>query len=839
MNNNLPMKCKKNTFQKIKSFILKLFDKKNKKDELPQEKKSYTESKENQDIREKLHKEQIKENNKKQILEIVDKNPKLIKTISDKRLRELNLIYEEELKRNQNKLLELEVKRKIENKNSISVIKQNLKENYNATYILKFYFNENTYIQAIKNDSFKTIYFKAENNVLNQITDQNIISIFKELYEIKPSNVVYLGFKKKNIDIKRELQTKSPHERHSFLWNLMTESKTSLIIDFLVRDDVENEDKLYVTRYLFPYETIILEKVIERYKIQAKKAKLPEKEWFKRREDAEFIKELLCSIDGISATDEEKVALLRDSIPRSYTNLWEEVICTLKSYELKKKFLPILQKKGYGHLLQEKLQKESQEKIRTQEYRDYIISFVSEALEEYGLFTKIFGSGFARERMQKLNEVILHDAPDELKAGSYFLYDESIHLYNVQKNSLQEFIKREGIKRVILHESIHHILAKGDGVTGIQTKLNDDEVGRGLNEGYTEWICTKKTGIECNNGYVELQKFIEQIELAIGEENTMRLGLGNIMNYPNPMGISFNDLFTLLKKADAVYQIGIADGKRQTQIYNDAVYEVESTLFELFFEKEFEELKKQPLDEVDLSKFERLAELMTSKPYESQEFASARFLKELDRMQRSKDNPLLAELLNMNPNLQIEFYERMAIALNEYILKDTNPIESIEIIVASSDSTESQNVVILANGKDVIRGNYTAEKNQDEQYKFINHTETEISQNIIKKFEKIREETLANNPNAQIIITDYSILIRNGEEEIAYIIDDKNDGLVRAEKIESVKLNIPESLRMQSEERKAYVLRNKIKEQKMRLALLENIPTIDSTMENDKAEVLE
>lgn len=52
------------------------------------------------------------------------------------------------------------------------------------------------------------------------------------------------------------------------------------------------------------------------------------------------------------------------------------------------------------------------------------------------------------------------------------------------------------------------------------------EIGRGLNEGLTNWI-VRKTGLP-TNGYRTLTNFMEELELAIGEDNVMEMGKGNL-----------------------------------------------------------------------------------------------------------------------------------------------------------------------------------------------------------------------------------------------------------------------------------------------------------------------
>lgn len=767
------------------------------------------------EFKENLKEEYKKEESKRQISEIIDNNPELIKTIEPERLKELNYIYEEKIAQNQNKLANLRKNKKIKDDNTIPILKQELHEKYNATYIIRFYYNGKTYIQAFKNDNFETVYFIADNNEVNPVIDDKQILIFKELYEIKPSEVVDLRFNKKDINLYDELSSINPVKRFDYMWDLFKEHKTSLLVNFFVRSDITNENKLFVSKYLMPYTYMVLPEIIKRYKKQANDAKLPKSNWFEREEDAEFIKSVICDL---IASDEEKIAFLRDAIPLKYTDLWEEVICSLESEEYKKRFLTIFKNKGKGDILEEEL--------RPNEYKKYIISFVSETLENYDPFTKVFGKEFARNRMNELNGVELIDEEDKYRRGECSTEFGVIRLFDVQGNNVEEYIERSKSKSVILHESIHHILTRGVANTGIQGDFYGEFVGTGLNEGYTEWIC-EKSGIGSSSKgscYGTLERFIEQIELAVGEENTMKLGTGSLVGFAEIAGISTNNLFELLKKADAVYKIGYENAKDRAmdkKAYNEAICEFESLLLELFFAKDLEELKNLPISETDLSKFEKLANLMESPMYESEIYTAVKFLKEFDKRM---NKPLLIYLQKENPNIVLDNY--FVDKLNGYLMKDTNPIENMEIIISSADEGRLQNVVLLINEKDAISGKYSVQRGTDGQYKFINHTGFYVDPQIIQEFERIRTETLERNPDAQIIISDYSIIIRENDEEKTYLIDEKNNSLVLADKIETVNVNIPEILSTESEERKAYVLRKKLREQEQEIALLESTPDL-------------
>ena len=100
-------------------------------------------------------------------------------------------------------------------------------------------YNSKKYVQAFKNDTLENVYYKIEENEVEQITDKNKLEKFKELYEIKPSNVVYLRFRKEKdiLDKLRKLETE--YERILFLHQIKMEE----LIKLLKREELKTEER--------------------------------------------------------------------------------------------------------------------------------------------------------------------------------------------------------------------------------------------------------------------------------------------------------------------------------------------------------------------------------------------------------------------------------------------------------------------------------------------------------------------------------------------------------------------------------------------------------------------
>lgn len=67
-------------------------------------------------------------------------------------------------------------------------IEEKLKEK-NLSYILQLKYNQENYVQALKNLDY--IYFKINEDDIEEVTNTNILKYFKEIYEIKPSTIIY------------------------------------------------------------------------------------------------------------------------------------------------------------------------------------------------------------------------------------------------------------------------------------------------------------------------------------------------------------------------------------------------------------------------------------------------------------------------------------------------------------------------------------------------------------------------------------------------------------------------------------------------------------------------
>ncbi len=207
--------------------------------------------------------------------------------------------------------------------------------------------------------------------------------------------------------------------------------------------------------------------------------------------------------------------------------------------------------------------------------RKYLIRTIPEKLEGNPFFVKIFGKGYAKSKMiSQINAVYTNEETGiENYAGYHSGSEKSITLCKSGADgkllSPQDVANSEYLQEVSLHESIHAILSRSvldtfrrniysgtgilEGYYNRKTKTYS-ELGRGLNEGYTEWLC-EKTGYKAN-AYPELTNFIRLIESAIGTERCMALGKGEIRKkFPELLDMSLDETLRIIGLSDSLYKV--------------------------------------------------------------------------------------------------------------------------------------------------------------------------------------------------------------------------------------------------------------------------------------------
>lgn len=205
-------------------------------------------------------------------------------------------------------------------------------------------------------------------------------------------------------------------------------------------------------------------------------------------------------------------------------------------------------------------------RIENPELKPYIIEFVTNTLESCELFERVFGKGFAKKSLDLNFAILFTNEVNKCTSAYYKMHELSITLCKSGKDgkllSVEDFLNDKKLQQTVLHEAIHAILtrtkkechktgiASGTGI--LEVYYDQEELGRGFNEGYTEWIC-EKAGMQ-SSSYINQLEFIKILELAIGPEDVMKMGKGDISkNISQLLQMTAEDTRYLLSKADHLY----------------------------------------------------------------------------------------------------------------------------------------------------------------------------------------------------------------------------------------------------------------------------------------------
>lgn len=208
-------------------------------------------------------------------------------------------------------------------------------------------------------------------------------------------------------------------------------------------------------------------------------------------------------------------------------------------------------------------------KVENKAVKEYLIKFVLNDLDNCPLFKRVFGKNFARENLELNLERVYTNEFSLIRSGYMDEEDLSITICTNKENdtilSIDDIEKRPNLKATIMHEALHAILSKskmfcrrnkikaGTGI--LECYENGKELGRGLNEGLTNWI-TEKTGNPIYS-YKELTRYIKMIELARGEEKVMKMARGNISrNVIDQLGMKKSEALSFLSLTDEIYSLG-------------------------------------------------------------------------------------------------------------------------------------------------------------------------------------------------------------------------------------------------------------------------------------------
>ena len=247
--------------------------------------------------------------------------------------------------------------------------------------------------------------------------------------------------------------------------------------------------------------------------------------------------------------------------------------------------------------------------MENQEIRQYLINFAEKTINKCEAFTKVYGKDFVRKRLEKNLEKVYTDiSSSNPNTALYDMENSCITIFS--ENNLDKLLtvadieNNKKLKHLILHESIHAIFRRTkeecqefgieDGTGILEFYSNEQELGRGFNEGLTEWICQKAGYGE--QSYDSEKGIIKILELAIGEEAVMNLAKGDIKgNVAKILQMNEVECLQVMALVDNIYQnerkiheLGEMNSDNENIELDKSISNVESILFEKYFKNEIE-----------------------------------------------------------------------------------------------------------------------------------------------------------------------------------------------------------------------------------------------------------
>lgn len=366
-----------------------------------------------------------------------------------------------------------------------------------------------------------------------------------------------------------------------------------------------------------------------------------------------------------------------------------------------------------------------------QEIKQYLIDFVEKTLNECESFTKVYGKDFVRKRLEiNLEKVYTDISSSNANTGLYDMENSCITIFSSNNSTkpltIADIESNKKLQHMILHESIHVIFRRikeeclsfgiEDGTGMLEFYNNGQELGRGFNEGLTEWICQKAGYGE--QSYESEKNIIKILELAIGEDAVMQLAKGDVRgNVAQLLKMNKVECLKTIALVDDIHQnekrvstIEQMDLDNEDSQLDKSIAHLEANLFEKYFKDEIE--AAQNTENISEETIQRLFDLNFcingGKTPESKIF----------------DSRLPLKLKNeIYPGLLKKQQETLIAQRREGRLEQ----EKIDLPVVYKKSW-------FKRLKETIKKKFTKESNQDVKYNILPNQEKKANQQQFKEY---------------------------------------------------------------------------------------------------------
>lgn len=180
-------------------------------------------------------------------------------------------------------------------------------------------------------------------------------------------------------------------------------------------------------------------------------------------------------------------------------------------------------------------------------------------------FLKMFLSNRAiKKRLDNNIKNLFFKDKDRKVLGKYCFLEDTINLYFGEDVTKDELLSDNNIATLI-HEAVHALFKHryGTGMFFVKPKIGEDlekfftqkadfsEIGRGLNEGFTNWV-VQQSGLDTNS-YINLTEIISIIYTCIGAEKMIPFAYYNYRSICNSLHMSRNFGMEFIRQVDEIY----------------------------------------------------------------------------------------------------------------------------------------------------------------------------------------------------------------------------------------------------------------------------------------------
>ena len=392
--------------------------------------------------------------------------------------------------------------------------------------------------------------------------------------------------------------------------------------------------------------------------------------------------------------------------------------------------------------------------MENEEIRQYLIDFVEKTLNECEAFTRVYGKEFVRKRLEtNLEKVYVDISSSNSNTARYDIEKSCITFFlsnsSTETVTIADIESNRKLQHMILHEPIHAIFRRTkeeckafgieDGTGTLEIYNNGQELGRGLNEGLTEWIC-QKAGYGALS-YVAEQNIIKILELAIGENAVMQLAKGDIKG-------NIAQLLQMTEE-ECRYTLGLVDKicENENRLYmkyntiediederlDKSISHFEATIFEKYFKAEIETAQNSAgISEETMQRFYNLSFCIKGGKTQASEIFDSR----LPLKFKNEIYPSLLKKQQENHIAQIR-KSRQEKAKHEEI--------TLPVVYKKS---------WFQRLKETIRQKFTKEQNQDAKYNISPSRDKTFNQQQFREYisdmSNYAEEVAENTPKKQL-----------------------------------------------------------------------------------------